>query len=72
MPLGQGVVVKRFSLPRPISVKFGELGSPKTDTRADRGGYVSGSYVVFCPTCGDYYVGNRASGSCADCAYEAK
>lgn len=45
---------------------------PKSDNRPQYGAWAPGSYMNKCASCGELYVGDKRSVSCADCAYGTK
>lgn len=47
-----------------------KMWSPKHDTRPDKGLYAAGEYLCRCRKCFDYFIGDKRSFHCADCAYE--
>ena len=42
---------------------------PKHDKREARGGWAPGEYLNKCSRCNDWYIGDKRSFICADCAY---
>ena len=42
----------------------------KGDNRPAKGLWLPGKYCGICKVCGDPYIGDRRSVSCADCAYD--
>lgn len=52
--------------PRPGS----QMWKPKEDQRPQRSLWAPGGYICECRLCRDYYVGDKRSLHCADCAYK--
>ncbi len=42
----------------------------KGDSRPAKGNWLPGKYCSVCPFCGEPYIGDCRSRSCADCAYD--
>ena len=51
--------------PAPGSVMW----CPKQDTRPQLGWWAPGEYLNLCHRCNAYFIGDKRSGLCADCAY---
>jgi len=49
--------------------RSGDIRNPKVDTREQLGWWAPGAYICQCKRCGDFYVGDKRSLSCADCEY---
>ena len=42
----------------------------KEDHRPPKGWWADGDYMNRCFQCGEYFIGDKRAGQCADCAYD--